>query len=362
MASDRGAVSSDGGPDGEQKRTLRFLGYTGLGVLVVALIALAISQSRGLPAAMGIGVLIVLAAAAVGAALGFLFALPRVLSKDPKDDGAADRSSTPNENRRVLGSNTNLERVSDWLTTMIVGVALTQLGEINSALLRFRIFIAETAKVFPADGICKAECSAGALPVVSPMLLIFGLVVGFIALYLFTRLKLSGLFQQVEVDLDRLSSDSVAVVKQAATKASQTEGAAESPVIQAVLSSSQPSVDESLGLMYSLLYRPDGYQQVIDLGGQLSNAVVNRRPEYWFYLAAAFGQKYSALKKAGDEGELQSAKNNVLECSRKAVALDASYKQRLWHISDPEGTDNDLADFREDPDFLKIVGIRARRT
>jgi hypothetical protein len=347
----------------ERVWTLKFLGYIGLAVIVVSLVALTLSQSRGLPAAIGIGILIVLAAAAVGAALGFLFALPRILSKDPKEETAATGSSKANGKRRVLASNTNLERVSDWLTTMIVGVALTQLGEVNSALLRFRSFIAESAKVFPAGKDCTAQCTAGSLPVVSSLLLIFGLVAGFIALYLFTRLKLSALFQQVERELDRLTGSEGDVVREAATKASLTEGDAESPAIQAVLSSAQPSVDESLGLMYSLLYRPGNYQQVIDLGGKLTNTIVAKRPEFWFYMAAAFGQKYHALKQGdADEEALKSAKGNVLECARRAVRLDSTYKYRLWHISDPHGSDDDLADFRTDPEFLKIVDRQPRTT
>ena len=361
MAIDSAPTAIASGSADDHKRTLRFLGVTCMGVVVLAVLALVISQTRGLTAAIGIGVLIILAAAAIGAALGFLFALPRVLTSEAKNEAAADGSVAAAVKKRVLGSNTNLERVSDWLTTMIVGVALTQLGEINSALLGFRLFIAETAKVFPEDAECSAQCSAGALPVVSPLLLIFGLVAGFITLYLFTRLKLSALFQGVEDDLNRLTGPSGAAVKQAATEASQTEGAAENPTIKAALASPQPSVDESLGLMYSLLYRPEGYQQVIDLGGKLSNSILTRRPEYWFYLAAAFGQKHHHLLTGGSEDERRSARDNMFDCARRAVALDPAYKFRLWHISDPEGTDNDLADFRDDPEFLKLVGTRPRR-
>jgi hypothetical protein len=343
-------------------RTLKNLSYVGISIAIVALLALLASQLHGLFAAIGIGVLIVLSSGAVGAVLGFLFALPRILSKDPKEEPVGAGGATTGARARFLGSNTNLERVSDWLTTMIIGVGLTQLGQVNSALYDFRVFIADTAKVFPAG--CTTACNAGALPLVGPMLLIFGFIGGFIALYLFTRLKISSLFQRVEEDLNRLPSTSAAAVKEAASEASLASGgASESPAIQAVLSSSQPSVDESLSLMYSLLYRPNGYQQVIDLGGRLSNTAATKRPEYWFYLAAAFGQKYSSLKATGaSDEELRSARDNALDCARRAVTLDPSFKHRLLHISDPEGSDNDLADLRNDPDFQKIVGVRARKS
>ena len=66
--------------------------------------------------------LILLTSASVGAAFGFLFALPRILTKDdaPKATAASgDTTTTQALRKRLLGSNTNLERVSDWLTTMI---------------------------------------------------------------------------------------------------------------------------------------------------------------------------------------------------------------------------------------------------
>ncbi len=338
----------------EAARTRRNLWLAGIGVATAAVLALWASQSHGLAAAIGIGSLIALASGTVGALLGFLFAVPRVLSRDPKDEPPSPNSSADSKRKRVLSSNTNLERVSDWLTTMIVGVGLTQLNQIDPALYRFRIFLRETARVFPD----AAGGNAGTLPNVGPMLLIVGLIAGFVSLYLFTRLKLSALFQLVEEDLDRLPS--AIAVKEMATQASLS-GAAESPFIRAVLESTQPSVDDSLNLMYTLLYRPDGYQKVIDLGGQLSNSVAAKRPDYWFYLAAAFGQKHHALLSVGGT-ERESAKDNAFDCARRAVALDPTFKSRLWQISDPDGVDNDLADFRDDKTFQAIVGRKDTRS
>ena len=100
----------------------------------------------------------------------------------------------------------------------------------------------------------------------------------------------------------------------------------------------------------------------IELGAQLANTVATTRPSYWFYLAAAFGQKYSAFLEQKQTGSaLQSARDNALESARKAVQIDPIFKQRLLHVSDPDGVDNDLADLRNDPDFLNIVGQRPGR-
>jgi hypothetical protein len=353
-------TSNTGSKDNGAKTalTLRTLCYFGIGIAVIALLALMASQAQGFLAAIGIGALIVLTSAAVGAVLGFLFALPRILSHDPKEESApaAVDSSATEKRSRLLGSNTNLERVSDWLTTMIVGVGLTQVGQVNSALYDFRLFIAETATVFSGPD-CDSGCSAGTLPMVGPMLLIFGLVGGFVALYLYTRLKLSDLFHDVEKNLNYLSGEPALAVRQTATAASVIGGAAENPAIQAVLASRQPTVDEGLNLMLSLLYRPNGYQQVIDLGGRLSNTLATKRPEYWFYLAAAFGQKHGLLVASGAPAEdIQSAKDNALDCARRAVERDSLFKDRLWDISDPQGMDDDLSELRDDPSFRKLVG------
>jgi hypothetical protein len=342
--------------DTDVSRTLTTLFNVGLVVVAAAIVALFASQRVGLIAALGIGTIIILASAAVGAGLGFLFALPRVLTKDPKDEPTQDSTIQKQRKQRLLGSNTNLERVSDWLTTMIVGVGLTQLGNIDAALFRFRLFLSHTATVFPN----AAGNTAGALPNVGPMLLIFGLIAGFISLYLFTRLRLSALFQRVEEDLSgKLEGAPADAVRAAASSASSVSGAEENPTIQALLVSGQPSIDESLNLMYTLLYRPRGYQQVIDLGGKLSNTVITKRPEYWFYLAAAFGQKHRSLSEGGTSDESRSAKDNAFDCARRAIDLDTSFKSRLWHLTDPDGIDNDLADFRNDAEFRAMVGMRS---
>src|SRR5450631_438327 len=341
-------------PTPDAAPTFKTLGLTFAGLIVATLLALWASQWHGLLAALGIGVLITLTGGTVGAVLGFLFALPRVLSKDSKDDEQLATKSSDSAKQRFLGSNTNLERVSDWLTTMIVGVGLTQLGNVDSSLYRFRSFLSETARVFPDS----KGGNAGTLPGIGPLLLILGLAGGFVGLYLFTRLKLSALFQRVEEDLNGIPTYQAAEVKHLAAKASAQPGAAESPAIQAVLSSTQPSVDESLNLMYTFIYRNEGYQQVIDIGGQLSITAATKRAEYWFYLAAAFGQKYSALRAADQSPiELQSSKDNAFDCARRAVALDPAYKSLLWNISDPDGVDDDLAAFRDDATFRSIVGV-----
>jgi uncharacterized membrane protein len=107
---------------------------------------------------------------AIGALIGFLFAVPRV---NPEIKASS-----------ALVTNTNIEQVSDWLTKILVGVALinfTQIGEFLSGL---------------ADDLALALGTAAA-PVTKALalsLILYFFVAGLIQGYLLTRLFLSRQF------------------------------------------------------------------------------------------------------------------------------------------------------------------------
>ena len=384
MTADQNAASNAGIEKAELKRklALRLLSFVGLGIGGIGLLALLTSQSTGWTAAIGIGGMIFLASAAVGGGFGFLFAVPRVLAQDAPPPAVVTGQATGSSaiiasqsaglvasqsaklKARLLSTNTNLERISDWLTTMLVGVGLSQLGSIDGALLRFRQFLEQSARVMPAakEG---GLSTAGMLPTVGPMLLVFGLVMGFLFFYLYTRLVLVSLFNHVEDELylggaSQNLEDLTAQGAVVAAAIKLQEENAENPALKGLVTSTQPSVDESLNVMFNTLYQPGKYQDVINLGGALSSTPATKRADYWFYMAAAFGQKYSALKGDGSADELRSARDNAIDCARRAVDIDASYRARLWGISNASGIDNDLADLRDDPAFLAITGMTGK--
>jgi hypothetical protein len=353
----------------KRKLALKLLSLIGIGILAFALLALLTSLSSGWLAAIGIGGMIFLASSSVGGAFGFLFAVPRVLTQDDSigDETADTEAATPvaRLRARLLRSNTNLERISDWLTTMLVGVGLSQLGSIDPALSRFRDFLVQYANIAPAGKACATGC-AGMLPTVGPMVLVFGLVMGFLFLYLYTRLILVSLFNQVEDELakggdldQKLQSEIATKAVVAAAQSLDTNN--ENPALKGLVSTDDPSVSESLGVMFNMLYQPEKYQDVINLSGTLSVTPAIKTAEYWFLTAAAFGQKYLALKSAsGSDQDLQSARDNALDCARRAVDIDASYRARIWNISDPNSIDNDLSAFRSDATFLAITGMQGK--
>jgi hypothetical protein len=74
---------------------------------------------------IGTAVLVGGASAALGAFIGFLFGVPKALQNNKK-----------RERSLRFVSNSNLEQISDWLTKILVGVGLIQIGELPAALSR----------------------------------------------------------------------------------------------------------------------------------------------------------------------------------------------------------------------------------
>ena len=163
-----------------------FLSVFLVGVTAASLACLYLSQSGGLKGAIGIGGLIFLAAGGVGVIVGFIFAVPRLRpSKDGQGEG---------RDGRLMSSNSSLERISDWLATMLVGVGLSQILQIPAFFTGFQQYLAQNAAVFVIAG----KPSAGNLPMVGSFLLVLGAGTGFVVMYLHTRIVLAVHFLAAE--------------------------------------------------------------------------------------------------------------------------------------------------------------------
>ena len=148
-------------------------------ILGAAILTFAFQPSGPGMSAIGTGIAIAGGALAVGGFLGLLFGIPRALQqpapppeKSGPDGPAAASAQSP------YGPNTNLTEISDWLTKIIVGVSLTQLGEITDGTGRLVRFL--------ADGFGGG---ANAGPFVAGLLAMSS-VTGFLAGYLLARLYL----------------------------------------------------------------------------------------------------------------------------------------------------------------------------
>ena len=126
---------------------------------------------------LGFYVLLTLASAFAGGALGFLFGLPKEATSASTDEpnpqavtgGAKPAGAMP-------GHNTNLEQVSDWLTKVLLGAGLSQLSEAPHFLLRIGKRLAE---LFPGSSAAIIIC-----------VIIAYLVIGFGIFFLWAKLRL----------------------------------------------------------------------------------------------------------------------------------------------------------------------------
>lgn len=142
------------------------------GVVALACYASAVS---GL-SAFAVGLLTAASALVVGGLLGFLFGIPRSLAV------AGGRTEG-------LTSNTNLEQISDWLTKILVGLGLVELGAIVDQIGQLIDFLGP-ALAPPND---RFAVALGILTLFS--------VSGFLLFYLATRVHLAPVFAQTERQL-----------------------------------------------------------------------------------------------------------------------------------------------------------------
>jgi hypothetical protein len=154
------------------------LAAVAFGLLGIGLYAGVQGGARFLPTA-SVALMVALACLMVGGALGFLFGIPRAERADLPQDGGR----SPMRFR----ANTNLEDISDWLTKILVGIGLIQLGQLSEPL--GRLVTAVAADIGGDDP----------SPSFALTLLLYFTLVGFLASYLLTRLYLPRAFTTAEL-------------------------------------------------------------------------------------------------------------------------------------------------------------------
>src|SRR5271165_1922063 len=174
-----GKTTQDGGvPD----NTYDYINWWILGSLVILvffpLAALGIYCAE-LPTgglmAFGVAAMVLAASFIAGSLLGFLFGIPRALSGDAQvgSGGQHDR----------LIPNTNLEQISDWLTKIIVGATLVQLGTLTRGFDKLATFV---SSIFGSPS-AQNKTMAGAL-------ILYSAIFGFFACYIAARSIITVIF------------------------------------------------------------------------------------------------------------------------------------------------------------------------
>ena len=135
----------------DREPDLKFWEITAFGALVLGIVAVGLFAyaNHSLKAA-AVLCLLGLAAQAAGGIIGFIFGVPKFRTD-------AVHSGT-------FLHNSNLEQISDWLTKIIVGATLVQLGEIADAIGRVSVSISQELS---KDGVVGAATAASSVMVFS---------------------------------------------------------------------------------------------------------------------------------------------------------------------------------------------------
>jgi len=153
------------------------------GILIILIYALQLPSGVRW-GAFGVCVVIGSSAFLIGGLVGFLFGIPRTVTSSTRANGAMQ-----------YRGNTNLEQVSDWLTKIIVGISLVEIGRVVPAL-------AKLAQILKAPLGGQPSSAAFGVGVV-----IASALTGFFFFYLWTReeffLEL-GLLSPGKSNLDRV--------------------------------------------------------------------------------------------------------------------------------------------------------------
>jgi len=283
------------------------------------------------------------AAAIVGALFGFLFGLPRSIDDiEPLDadavkpgagaEASVEQAAAPAKAaeasafRRSARSNNNLLEISDWLTKVIVGAGLVGLKDIMHWVGEVAQSIGSGAGLQPDEG-----------RVFGASLILFFFGWGFLFVYIQTRTIISLIFQATERSLAEVVDKSVreavgGSVKDAVAKASVGS------IMQLLYSAPKAAEQQAR----AFLSDPEN----------ASNALAR------LYLACALGQQH---EKATDAAERQKFRDQAYDALKKALTLDPALKPQargFMYLDEPGHLDgdDDLVSFREDKDFVDLVG------
>jgi len=180
----------------EQAWILSIRVVLGVGVVAIFLYAAFQPGLAAFAATLTISLLLATACVLVGGLVGFLFGIPRSLQQQERNaaepDGAESLAGGEDGGGTGYRANTNLEQISDWLSKILVGVGLTQLGEIRTGLLAVAGFFGPALGDTPTSGPFAV--------VVTATFLTCGLLAG----YLWTRLYLASAFSRADREAHRV--------------------------------------------------------------------------------------------------------------------------------------------------------------
>jgi len=303
-------------------RHYRLLGWgvVSLGFVATFVYGWLVQPDHSLRTAIG-AAMIGAAPFALGGIAGFLFGIPKTLQQpEPPKDGPQGAAA-----RHGWQANTNLEQVSDWLTKIMIGVGLTELGRLPDTLQDISVYIASSLG------------PAASPMVVSAMLITFS-IVGFVVASLLTKFDLGRAIDDQDGLLEKLEK---AIVK-------------------------NPNNREAVeSLMLSSLYMdsPDGFERTIQAGEAFLSQEGHPQSEdgnVFAYLACAYGQKYAReQQRQPGSTQLKTIRDSVIANARRAIERAPQWRGKLRQFANPPvgSKENDLATLKDDPELRQILDM-----
>ncbi|HEY9421319.1 MAG TPA: hypothetical protein VIW92_07895 [Thermoanaerobaculia bacterium] len=198
--------------------------------------------------------LIALGALLAGTLLGFLFGIPRTLSQPPaatpaertSPEAAAEEQEDRTAARTEYQGNTNLEQISDWLTKIIVGLALVQFEHIKTFIKNLVAYLATGLGSAPAYG-----------PYVLTLLVLFA-VCGFFIGYLLTRLYLGLALLRSDLESRRMTTK----LEKIQAQVQQVREKADRPELQSMTRSLEANQDLQNGIREQIRLLADEYENI----------------------------------------------------------------------------------------------------
>lgn len=336
-----------------------------IGVFGLLLAALAIDEPSKAPrmTSLSVGILVTTASCLVGGGLGFLFALPRDLSRQQgveavtreKPPNAGELSEAASEAQRTGWANNNLIKVSDWLTTLIVGVTLVQFGEIRNWLGTVGKHVGNAAGL-------KGESAQLTFGVT---IIVAGFLFGFLTGYVQTRTTVTRRLAVAARDVEEaLRQEIDATARSVESIRNDLKNA------KTATANQQRRFEASASIMLSL-YRPApyGFRDAIMEANRLmrSDPMYREDAKIWAYLACAYGQQYAheLRENEPDPGVLKKAADDAYDAIQNCLNIDPDQKhwlQTFWNPEDPGHlvSDSYLTPFYDDTSlrerFSRLLG------
>lgn len=157
---------------------------------------------------LGVATIVAGASLLFGGLLGFLFGIPRTgeatrqqsQEQNKQSQEQNNQNSSPDNTKNsesadagnAIQANTNLEDISDWLTKILVGVGLTQIGEISQAIAQLIDWLAPGF----SDGTPEQLAISKGFTLA---LFVYFNIAGFFIGFLWARLYLPSQFRQADV-------------------------------------------------------------------------------------------------------------------------------------------------------------------